>query len=80
MHKRIKQLFEVLSSQGFGDILGNDSLTFLKNYGATATEVAITLSLGFDIPEEEADKSVRVSNIFSVEDVNEIAYQTFMYF
>ena len=81
IHPRIRDFIDLLKVAGIENVSGNEEqiLAILKNSGATQTEAIITLHLGFNIVDEEAEKIVYPSKIWEREDLQDIAYQTFLY-
>ena len=79
MHPKIKKFGNLLRAYNPPLLLSLDTLYFLKEKGATATEAAITLFSLFHIPNEDAEKFVYDSNVWEPEDINEIFDQTLIY-
>jgi len=79
MHPRIKELYELLKDVDPAKILNVEVLYFLKEYGATRTEAAIVLHLGFSIDARDADDFVIKSKVWESEDPNDVFYQTLKY-
>lgn len=79
LHPRIVELSEVIKNQGSDALLSIATLKLLREYGATATEAAITLHLGYGVNDEEASRFVSDSKLFAVEEINDSAYQSLTY-
>lgn len=79
LHPRIEYLYQELQGLNPSKILDLGILSFLKDKGATATEVIVTLHLCYNVILEDAERFVFDSNAFPYEGINEIAFQTFEY-
>lgn len=79
LHPKILELSNVIKAHKPNTLLSIETLNILLEHGATATEAAITLHLGFDIEDEEASKFVLESHLFPPEEINDSAYATFTY-
>jgi hypothetical protein len=79
MHPRIEKLTSLVKESNPNPLLHVDTLIFLKDKGVTRTEAALTLFLGFGIPDTEADEFVNSSKIWEPEDINAIFDQTLIY-
>ncbi|MCD2424472.1 hypothetical protein LQ567_16955 [Niabella pedocola] len=80
IHPRNKSLIEVLDSSGIGIEKGSKILMLLKQNGATQTEAIIAYHIKFGVPLDDVEKLVYPSSIWEKESLQEIAYQTFLYF
>lgn len=79
LHPKIDDFFRVILVSKPDTILSEQVLKILKSKEATATEAAIVLHMGFDVDLDEASDFVAISNMFPYEEVNDVAYQTFLY-
>ena len=59
---------------------GSKTLMLLKQNGATQTEAIIAYHIKFEVALEDVEKLVYSSNIWEKESLQDIAYQTFLYF
>ena len=80
VHPKIENFINCIREGGY-DIANRkeEALNVLWSIGATATEAAITLHLGFNYPLAEAEKLIRSSQLWEPETIQDIAYQTFLY-
>ena len=81
IHPQIRKFIDVLKEAGIDELSGKEkeALSILKDNGATQTEAVITIHLGFNIILGEAEKIVYPSKVWEREDLQDIAYQTFLY-
>ena len=79
MHPRIEFLTKLLKDYNPKTLLHVGTLLFFKENGATATEVVITLHLGFGIQDTDAERFVYDSDVWEQENVNDIFDQTLIY-
>ena len=78
-HPKIEMIGDLIKEYNPPVLLSFDTLRFLKEKGATATEAAITLFSVFGVPDEEAEKFVYESGIWEPENINDIFDQTLIY-
>jgi hypothetical protein len=81
IHPQVQTLINFLKDEGIDELLSNErkALKILKNKGATQTQAVVALHLGFNITDEKAEKIVYSSDLWEREDLQDIAYQTFLY-
>lgn len=81
IHPKIRKFIDLLKEAEIDELPANKEkvLSILKNNGATRTEAVITLHLGFNMIDEEAEKVVYLSELWEKEPLQDIAYQTFLY-
>lgn len=78
IHSKIKNFIKIIKRKRQDSIDEND-LKILYEGGATATEAAITLHLGFDFSDVNAERFVKYSQLWQPENIQDVAYQTFLY-
>jgi hypothetical protein len=81
LHPKIREFISLINEAGINKFVGNEKqvLTILKNNCATQTEAVIVIHLGFGISLDESESIVFPSKIWEREDLQDIAYQTFLY-
>lgn len=79
MHPRIEELYKLILNSKAENVLDIEVLNLLKDGGATRTEAAITLHLGFKVNASEADDFVIQSKVWQAEEPNDVFYQTLKY-
>lgn len=81
IHPTISKYINLLKEAGILKVENNERklLTLLKENGATQTEAIIVLHLGYNNDLGEGEKMVFSSNVWDREDLQDIAYQTFLY-
>ena len=81
IHPRIKKFIDLLKWAGINEheIKKTDSLRILMEKGSTSTEAMVVIHQGFKISDVEAEKIVKESKLWAPEDIEDIAYQTFLY-
>lgn len=81
IHPKIKRFVDLLKWAGIDNFKINtaDALQILKEKGATSTEAMVVAHQGFDIATDEAERIVKQSKFWEPEEIQDIAYQTFLY-
>jgi len=80
LHPKIEGFYNTILNLKAEKILSHEVLQLLHDKEATATEVSCVLHMGFDIDVDEAYMFAISSKLFPREEINEIVYQTFLYF
>lgn len=82
MHPRINELYEQIKGIAPSQILNEQMLYILKQYGATSTETIIVLHLGFNLNMSEVEDFVYKFKMWEIEDPSDTLFQTmkFMYY
>ena len=78
IHPKIKHIIGEIKNSGY-DTIHESNIEALWKTGATATEAAITLHLGFNYELKDAEDLIRKSDLWEPEAIQDIAYQTFIY-
>jgi hypothetical protein len=79
MHPRIKELYNQIKDISPENVLHIEVLHLLKECGATRTEAAITLHLGFNLDLNEVDIVLNKSNIWTNVNLDDVFYATLKY-
>lgn len=78
IHPKIKHLIDALKKDNNSSIDENDVKNLWES-GTTATEAAIVLHLGFNFSLVNAETYIQAFQLWPPEDIQDIAYQTFLY-
>lgn len=78
IHPKIQHFITMIHKSREAQIDDKDAKK-LWQCGATATEAAITLHLGFNFSLADAEKYIKALQLWKPEEIQDIAYQTFLY-
>ena len=78
IHPKISHFIAILNKGNSNSIDEND-IKKLWESGATATEAAIVLHLGFNFQLANAETYIYAFQLWQPENIQDIAYQTFLY-